>query len=381
MGSPADRRFLLHAAGYGATALAAGLFVLWLAKSAAPRADAVRERPARPLDPLTAEPRAFDWTEPPLPRFPIPPYAEYLKDVVIVVDPGHGGRGDDPNWKRGPTGLREAEVNLRVARMLREFLLAAGARVTLTRDADVYLDADKNRDLRKRAEIANRLRADLLLSIHHNAAANPEANYTTVFYHGRPDDSPASLAVGQYLVDALHDALRLERQLPCALQSDATMYDNGFGVLRAVDGPAVLTEASFHSNPREESRLRDALYNRREAYGLFLGLARWAYAGLPRVTLVSPTSESARRSGGAIVVRLEDGLTRRGGMGANQPAIIESSITVRIDDRPARFSFDPRTRLLRIALPDASPAARRELFVQFRNRCGQPVLRPRIVIP
>ena len=47
-----------------------------------------------------------------------------------------------PNHNRGPTGLREAEVNLRVAEFLRAFLAETGATVTLTRAADVYLDPD-----------------------------------------------------------------------------------------------------------------------------------------------------------------------------------------------------------------------------------------------
>ena len=380
--SPDDRRFLLHAIGYGATALTAGLLVLAFTSG--------RERVRRPsdvepksevIDSRTADPRQYDWTQPTPASFPIPPYAEYLANAVIVLDPGHGGRGDDPNWKRGPTGLREAEVNLSVAKLLRDFLLAVGARVALTRETDIYLDEDKSADLRKRAEIANDLRADLLLSIHHNGAANANANYTTVFYHGHPDDSPASLAAARHLLIGLNDALRLERHIPCALQSDYTMYINGLGLLRAARIPAVLTEASFHSNPLEEHRLRDPLYNRREAYGLFLGLARWAQAGLPRVSLVPPQTQSAGRKEAPIVVRLDDGLSSRGGFGADQPAIFESSITVRLDGRPAAFTFDPRSRLLRIARPSGSSANPRELFVQFRNKFDQPVLHPRLELP
>ena len=94
----------------------------------------VESRPAvESLDPVNTPAANYAWTDQPDPTFPIPPYAQYLAGVKIVLDPGHGGRGDRPDWKCGPTGLREAEINLRVAQFLRGFLEAV--------DADVVLDA------------------------------------------------------------------------------------------------------------------------------------------------------------------------------------------------------------------------------------------------
>jgi len=56
--------------------------------------------------------------------YPIPTYAKFLKGVKICLNPGHGGDADQRGFKRGPTGVREAEMNLRVARYLRDFLVA-----------------------------------------------------------------------------------------------------------------------------------------------------------------------------------------------------------------------------------------------------------------
>lgn len=332
--------------------------------------------PDVPSDPVSTPATSYAWTDQSDPTFPIPPYAQYLAGVKIVLDPGHGGRGDRPDWKRGPTGLREAEINLRVAQFLRGFLEAVDADVILTRQADVFLAPDISEDNAERIGLANEPRADLFLSIHHNGADSPQPNYTTVFYHGAPADSPASLCAARYLLTGVNDALRLEQHISCALLSDRELYRSGLLVLREALVPAVLTEASFHSNPVEEERLRDPVYNRREAYGLFLGLARWAQAGLPCVELLS--ARNGRQRGHSIQVVLDDGLSKRGGWGSDSPKISADSLVVKIDDEPVSFTLDLKNNRLRIALPRKLKARKLRLFVDFENVFGQHVLHPRI---
>ena len=327
-------------------------------------------------DPLRADPAEFTWREHPPASFPIPPYARHLSGVRVVLDPGHVGQVDKGgDWKRGPTGLREAEVNLRVALYLREFLAAVGAEVTLTRAEDVDLGMSDPEDLSARAKVANDLQADVLLSIHHNAGP-PGANYTSVFYHGPPGHNPASQAVGRHLVAGLSDALRLDQHAECPLVSDWAIYPGeGFRVLRDARVPAVLTEASFYSNPTGEQRLRDPLYNRREAYGLFLGLARWAQAGLPRVRLVAPT-DGRLRAGQRVVVELDDGLTGRGGLGNQTRKIIPESLVVRLDDKAVPFEVDWAKRQVRFAPAREAARGAGRLRVDFTTVFGQSVLHP-----
>ncbi len=356
-------------AGVFGAALMAVLFAAF-----GPRPRWVGEQGAA-LDPLRTRPLEYAWNTQPEPRFPIPPYARFLAGVTIVLDPGHGGDAHIPNYKRGPTGLREAEVNLRVARFLREFLESAGAGVSLTRDDDIALDPTNAIDLQKRIGIANRMRADLFLSIHHNAAEKPEINYTSVYYHGDPDDSPASLSAARNLAAGLADALRLDQHIECAVVSDFSIYPrDGFAVLRQAQVPAVLSEASFHSSPSEEQRLRDPLYNRREAYGLFLGLARWAQGGLPRVELLDLQADRNGR-GRTARLRLHDGLRERGGFGSNLPKILESSIRARASSAALSCSYESASGVLRVSLPSSST---RDLVVDFANIYGQHVLHPLI---
>lgn len=331
-------------------------------------------------DPIATPPAAYAWTEAPAPLFPIPPYARHLDGVRIVLDPGHIGQRDKGGgWKRGPTGLREAEANLRVALFLREFLAASGADVLMTREVDRSLEMSDDADLRDRARVANEARADLLLSIHHNGNDKPEPNYTSLFYHDDAPWTPASIAAARHLADGLHDALRLETLLEAPVLSDRLLYANGLAVLRMADMPAVLSEASFHSNPQEEARLRDPVYNRREAYGLFLGMARWAAAGLPRVRLIEP-DDGVVRAGGSVTVMLDDGLRRRGGWGADRFDIRSDEIAARIAGQSAAFRFDAKNSTLRIDVPRGVKAGARDLVVQFRNAYGQPAINPRIAL-
>lgn len=324
-----------------------------------------------------APPTAYAWTTPAPAEFPIPPYAKFLEDVQIVLDPGHIGQRDPGgNWKRGPTGLREAVVNLRVAQFLREFLESVGAKVVLTRAVDQSLDMPDAEDLRHRAAVANDLRADLLLSIHHNAIdGNPDANYTVLFYHPDPERGHASITAARHLLTGLQDAMRLEQHLNCGVLSDRLLYEDGLGLLRNTEVPAVLSEASFHSNPDEEDRLRDPLHNRREAYGLFLGLARWAQAGLPRVSLLLDEEDESPLAGERITVALDDGIGARGGWGAADNRIVPSSLVVRLNGAPVQYDLDLDTQVVHIDLPE--PLARgAQLFVDFETVWGQHVLHP-----
>ncbi len=303
--------------------------------------------------------------------WPVPPYARYLEGVRICLDPGHGGDAHKRGYKRGPSGVREAEVNLRVAKYLRTCLQAAGADVRLTREAD--LDSS----LAERAEVANRWPADLFVSLHHNAIGKPDVNRTAVFKHVGVDYRPANLDLARYLCQGLLQAFQFPQIAGDSIKSDQLIYDVGFGVLRNADVTAALTESSFFSNPEEEQRLRTAEHNFMEAYGLFDGLARYAYAGLPRQKLVEPADGRViPGETGVLVFELDDGLRNRKSWGAERPAILSSSIDVRLDGQPLDFTFRNEGHRLTVALPnDLSPGGHR-VEIQFVNKHKNSVLDP-----
>ena len=267
-----------------------------------------------------------EWRKLPQANFAIPPYARYLEGIKICLDPGHGGQAHLLNYKRGPTGLREAEVNLRVALYLHEFLKEAGAIVFMTRTDDSFVS------ITDRSEFANKNAVDFFISLHHNFFSNPETNYTSTWYHQDADDSRASLDLARYVQQSVADALRLPQFTPTGLYSDRLVIPSGFGVLRQTKRPAILVEASFYSNPEEEQRLKKESYNKREAYGYFLGIARYVAAGFPKGILLTPVPESSiETKKPRIEIRVEDGLHERGAWMLKRQQVFSDTIRVKLD--------------------------------------------------
>ncbi len=221
---------------------------------------------------------------PPAPPRPAPGY-ERLRDELaavdasglagrrIALDPGHGGhfRG-----ALGVGGLTEAEVNLGVARRLRDLLATHGAEAFMTRESDrdflTPADSALRTDLAERARLAAGFDPDLLISIHHNADPRGahDVNETQTYYK-LGDDGP-SLDVAQ----DVHRALVRN----VGIQSNKVVPGN-FYVLRSSAAPALLTETSYITNPDVEERLRLPEKQELEAQAILIGLARYFARKVP----------------------------------------------------------------------------------------------------
>ncbi|HEV2294135.1 MAG TPA: N-acetylmuramoyl-L-alanine amidase [Tepidisphaeraceae bacterium] len=291
-----------------------------------------------------------DWTDFPPINIPRHPAEKHLRGMVIVIDPGHGGEdgGDNskqsPGYKAGPTGAKEAHMNLRVSLLLRRLLADAGAIVVMTREGDDTIS------LTQRAQVANNITrpdggrgANLFISVHHNAAGNRASNYSSVWYHGAVDDNEVELDVAKYIAHELAAELRTDAARTSPVLSSHLMYPTGFGVLRACKVPAILLESSFYTNPAEEQRLRDAGHNLREAYAVYRGLCEYAYGGRP--TQSKPIIEIGEGSKVVLVTTLNDGLPQW--WGADRPRILSSTVKVKVEDDSVAYAFDPLTRELR----------------------------------
>jgi len=193
-------------------------------------------------------------------RPPVVDRGHPLRGRHILVDPGH-----PPAGATGPTGLREAEANLAVAREVVRLLEHEGARAELMRDADVPLD------LGPRVQRADRSGAELLVSIHNNAlpdGINPFTNNgTSVFY-----DHVPSLPLARAVQGALVEELGL-RDLGVA-RADLAM-------VRPTWLPAILTEGFFMIVPEQEAALRTAEGQRRYARGVVEGIRRFLATRVP----------------------------------------------------------------------------------------------------
>jgi N-acetylmuramoyl-L-alanine amidase len=186
--------------------------------------------------------------------------AASLTGKTVCLDPGHGGTGATDSYRVGLGGEREEWINLRVALELKELLEAQGARVLMTRTTDLDVP------LAARARLARQEKADLFLSLHHNATADRSANFPILYYHGHASENAGSVALGRCLALRLHNAL-FRSGTPVTVCSDYVLFPNaGCAVLRESYGiPGILGEASFFTNADEEKRLKQTAYNRKEA--------------------------------------------------------------------------------------------------------------------
>jgi len=183
-----------------------------------------------------------------------------LKGKIICVDPGHGGTALTDSYRVGPAGEREEWINLRVGLMLRKMLEEKGATVIMTRTEDKFIP------LPDRAKFAVDNKADLFVSIHHNATADSTVNFPIIYFHGNASENVASVDFGRALAESLLKHLHKSGS-PVSLVSDFTIFaESGASVLRNTYGiPAVLAEASFFTNAEEEQKLKQEDHNRKEA--------------------------------------------------------------------------------------------------------------------
>jgi len=216
----------------------------------------------------------------------------------IVVDAGHGGK--DPGAV-GPGGTREKDVTLAMAKALgRELESQLGCEVILTRSGDTFLE------LPERTAIANKVGADLFISIHANANKNRSARGIETYYlnFSKSDDALEVVArenktsleqVGDLeliLLDLLANskinessrlAAEIQKSMTGQLRKHYKVKDLGvrqgpFYVLLGATMPSVLVETAFISNRTEEKLLVNRKYQQRTASAIVGGVRKYATA-------------------------------------------------------------------------------------------------------
>lgn len=217
--------------------------------------------------------------------------------TLVVVDPGHGGR--DPG-AIGSNGLQEKQVTLDMALALREVLGEdyPDLNVELTRDSDNFLP------LQKRTEIANKLDADVFVSIHANAGRSSIAKGFEVFTlsSDASDNSAKEIAEVEnsslryegvsaeeldevsWILWQLRSTFHTRESRDVAGDIIEVMEENlpgenrgikraPFWVLKDARMPAILVESGFLSNPEEAQRLADEAYQRKVARSIADGIS------------------------------------------------------------------------------------------------------------
>ena len=204
---------------------------------------------------------------------------------TVVIDPGHDLRANSATEPIGPgsstrkimdgggthgvvSGLREADLNLRVALRLRAMLERAGIRVVMTRTKTAGTSIGNV----ARARIANRAGAALFLRIHADGSTDPSARGTHTLYpalrRGWTDDVYAKSKRAARIVQG-------EPRSALGFPDRGLQERSDFTGFNWADVPVILVEMGFMTNLTEDRLLATSTYQHRAALGLCRGTLRY----------------------------------------------------------------------------------------------------------
>lgn len=234
-----------------------------------------------------------------------------MRDVLVVLDPGHGGK--DPG-AIGPGRHAEKELVLAIAMKLKQLIdKQPGMRAILTRKGDYYIG------LRERLDFARKYNADVFVSIHADAFIKRDSNGASVFalsQTGATSEAARWLAekenyselggvnlselddqngvIRTVLIDLSQTAtigasLQMGSRVLRSLDKITSLHNNEveqarFVVLKSPDIPSILIETGFISNPREERNLSNSFYQTQLTNAIFAGLRRYFWDYPPQGT-------------------------------------------------------------------------------------------------
>jgi len=243
------------------------------------------------------------------------PQLDRSSDVIIAIDAGHGG--EDPG-ARGPGGTYEKDVVLQISRKLQDLInQERGMRAVLVREGDYFIR------LRKRIARAREHKADLFLSIHADAFRDPRVRGSSVYVLSKKgasseaarwlaeQENASDLIGGVSLVDKDNTlaSVLLDLSQTASLEASIDVADRvlgglkglgkvhkrrvqsaGFAVLKSPDVPSILIETAYISNPMEEKRLLDPVYQTNFATAILKGLRGYFQDHAPEGTLLAETT-------------------------------------------------------------------------------------------
>ncbi len=240
-----------------------------------------------------------------------------LRDVVVAIDAGHGGR--DPGAIGSRYRTKEKDVVLSIARRLEGLVKREkGMRAVMIRNKDVFLP------LRARIKRAHEQKADLFISIHADATRKKHIRGSSVYVlsqHGASSELARLLAERENAADDFRRSVKGDvlagKEEPVArvildlmqsgtLEASSELADDmlrelkrigrlrspqveqaGFAVLKSPDIPSVLVETAFISNPKDERQLRNKTFQSAVARAMLRGIKHYLRENAPPGTLMA----------------------------------------------------------------------------------------------
>jgi N-acetylmuramoyl-L-alanine amidase len=239
--------------------------------------------------------------------------ASPLRDVVVAIDAGHGGKDSGAVGQRD---TREKDVTLKIAQRLHSQLRTVpGITPVMIRENDTYMA------LRERIRLARQYKADLFVSIHADAFKRLAAKGSSVYtlsLDGASSEAAAWLAESENESDTLFGDVTLDgleeslRQTLLDLAQNTTMESSmdvggevlaqlktvgavhkpqveqaAFAVLKSPDIPSILIETAFISNLEEERKLNSPQFQEQLAVAIAAGVYQFLIRRAPAGTLLA----------------------------------------------------------------------------------------------
>ena len=185
----------------------------------------------------------------------------------VVIDAGHGG--DDPG-KVGINGANEKDVNLEIARLVKQYLEMSDVEVVMTRESDAGLnDADasnkKVQDMKRRIALIEETAPALTVSIHQNSYPEEYVHGAQVFYY-------TGSTQGQRLAEHIQGQLveRVDPENKRQVKANDSYY-----LLKKTGVPIVIVECGFLSNSAKAEKLCTPEYQQRVAWAIHMGILEY----------------------------------------------------------------------------------------------------------
>ncbi len=225
------------------------------------------------------------------------------RDIIVSIDPGHGG--EDPGAV-GQHGNYEKHVTLAISKAVADYLNAQeGVRALLTRDTDYFIPLQQRRRIARQQH-----KADIFISVHADSAHNKRANGASVYALSLQGNSAATSAFARELAEkenksdliggvapeadsmsgvladllmagTLKHSLEMGSILLAYMEPvvgrlhSRTVHQAGFAVLKEPGMVSLLVETGFLSNAEEELRLVNPAHQRRVAASIGEGIMRF----------------------------------------------------------------------------------------------------------
>ena len=187
-------------------------------------------------------------------------------NYTVVIDAGHGG--SDPGSIGYKTKVHEADLNLKLSKMLKEKLEKAGICVVMTRDSEkAMLEGSgrkwKKEDMNLRKELIKNVRPNMVISIHQNSYTNHSYRGAQVFYD---KTSEISKQIADFIQFEFKE--NLDKSIKATSPGDYFM-------LKCTYAPSVIIECGFLSNAEDEKLLLTEDYQEKIINCIYKGIIKF----------------------------------------------------------------------------------------------------------